>query len=50
MLCAEASNAFDDGGAGDAGVKEEIEDRGVDRNAVMFGAVAQKESDFYSLA
>jgi hypothetical protein len=50
MLCAEARNAFDDGGAGDAGVKEEIEDGRVNRNAVMFGAVAEIERDFHGFA
>jgi hypothetical protein len=41
-----AGYALDDGGSGDPAMKEEVQDSGVDGNAVMLGSIAQVESDF----
>jgi hypothetical protein len=47
---AESGDAFEDGGTGNAVFEEEIEDRGVDGNAVPRDAVGEIKGDFDSLA
>src|SRR5580698_1899226 len=43
MRGSKAGYAFDHRGAGDAAVKEIVEDAGVDGDAVMFGSIAEIE-------
>jgi hypothetical protein len=49
MPGAETGDALDHRGSGDSAVEEEVEDAGVDRNAVMLCSVAEVEGDFNGL-
>jgi hypothetical protein len=50
MRGAESSDSFGHCRAGNSGVEEEIEDRGVDGNAVVFRSITEEERDFYRFA
>jgi len=50
MPGAKSGHAFHRCGAGDPMAKEEIQNAGVDGNAVVLGCVAQVDSHFHSLA
>jgi len=43
---AEAGDAFDDGRAGNAAVKEEVEDAGIDGDSVVLCSIAEIDGDF----
>jgi hypothetical protein len=46
MVRAKAGYAFGDRGSGDAAIEEEVEDAGVERDAVVGGSFAQVDGDF----
>ena len=50
MCGAESGDSLGHGRAGNSGVKEEIEDRGVDGNAVVFRSITEEERDLYRFA
>lgn len=50
MRGAESSDSLGHRCAGDSGVEEEIEDRGVDGNAVVFRSITEEERNFYRFA
>ena len=50
VLGAESGHALDHRGAGDAAVKEEVQNARVDGNSVVLGSIAQVERNFNGLA
>jgi hypothetical protein len=50
MRRSKAGHSFEDAGTVDAVLEEEIDEAGVDRDSVVFGAVAEVDGDFYGFA
>ena len=46
VICAETGNALGDRGSGHTAIEKEVENTGVERNALMSGSIAEIDGDF----